>query len=1061
MTRPPKPTLVSIKKMTEDSDINAGMTHVFNECQFSMAGHKKLLVIMKCLFYRSVELNKLDYFSLRFCQLLNHSLVIKKGDHNADRVCKLIAHFVKLLAEESAKLEAKDDEVEEEVDETTITESHSKFTFYLITHLLRGIDASNKTVRYRVVQLLALMIKYMGDLDVNIFKLLIVSLSKRLHDREIHIRMQAVIALSNFQYFEIDFEEEDEQNSQNKITSQLLIEWLMTCLQLDDSAEVRRTAMLNVNKTKHTLNLLLERVKDVNSINRRLVFSKITPELGLMKNLKPKQREILMQFGLHDRDRNVSDAATRLLCDIWFESCKEDLNLFLELLNVTKSQIAEKALLLLFKEKPEILKKIEINRQFWKALTVESSFLMKTFFIHCNNNRLYNLIEANFPDPLELSDTLKKYLDIQKKIKNDQNDIHQIYETHNKEINNIENEMFVLENSFANINLKLHANQKKLQMLEQLDVKKTTQQKSDIKRLKTEIKNLQIEFKQNEEQYKKCTQHKAVKINGFTADREKYEEYADMMKDLSFIANQLLMICIDFDFSDEVGRRAMLNVIRSQLREENFHDEIIVNSLKVLKKISINEKDFVSMTVEIITDIRDSNEDGDVFGPSLQEKSIKQTNDGDIDMDEIDEELNDLDSDMEDDDDGFNKRRKLEESMPNDDVLLRCLKLTKHTLELIEDDLSTYLSLNSLYTGIVNYALTKTDNAQIYIIALNCLGLFALIDDTIAREALITFFNATKTSGDQVKFASIIGIIDIISTFGINIIAPEKRFGFLRLFYKLLLDDSPKLQALMGEGISKLFLADIFKIENELNSGHEEEEEEIDESEKELFLALLLSYFNSSNGTNYELKQVLAFCIPVYCYSHPNHQLGLATISGELLLKASESNTIKATKILTQLLDWGNPLNLVQTKEENNTSHIWQALYILEVFDANELTKEYRRAIINNLSKIRINKEMEKDLLLKLSDSLERVKDLCEESHDNPNYQLDKSTVRNLQNFYDLVVSCLPSEDATINEIEEEPQGVENEAQNEVEEPEENEDSIIQSDEEVKDKSENESEDEM
>ncbi|KAI5952645.1 YCG1 [Candida jiufengensis] len=1035
MSRPPKPTLVSIKKTTDEKDINIGMTHVFTDCQFSMAGHKKLLVIMKSLFDRSIEINKLDYFSLRFCQLLNHSLKIKKGEHNGDRICKFIAHFIKLLSDEVTRIESKEEDKEEttiteEIDDTTKVEANSGFSLYLINHLLRGIDASNKIVRYRVVQLLAMVIKYMGDIDVNVFKLLIMSLSKRLHDRELHIRMQAIIALSNFQHYDIEFEEDENEDSQNKITNHTISEWMMTCLQLDDSAEVRRTAMLNSVKSKYTINLLLERVKDMNSINRRLVYSKVIPELGSMGNLRNKQKEILLQYGLNDRDLNVSNAATKLLCEVWFESCNEDIKLFLEQLNVTKSNIAEKSMLLLFKTKPELPKTIEINSKFWKSLTVESSFLMRTFFTHCNSNRLYDLIESNFPDPLELSDTLQKYLQMQKKIKINQKDLHEMYEKYTKEVNEIENELFVCENTLTNINLKLHGTQKKLQVIEHTEGKKTSQQKADKKRLKAEIKTLQQEFRENEEIFKKCHQRKAVKLNGSTADREKYEEYSETMKDLNFIANQLLIICIDFDFSDEVGRRAMLNVIRSQLREENFQDEIIVNALKVLKKISINEKDFVSMTVEIITDIRDMNEDGEnIAEDSFAENDTRPPpiRQGDLDMDEIDEELDNLDSDSDEDNDGLNKRRKLEESMPNDDILLRCLKLTKHTLELIEDDLSHYLSLNSLYTGIVQYAVTKTNNASIFLTALNCLGLFALIEESVAKEALITFFNAIKTSADQVKFVSIVGIIDIISTFGINIIAVEKRFGFLRLFYKLLLDESPKLQAIMGEGISKLFLADIFKIKtiNDINpqdsrieEDEEEEEPESDESEKELFIALLLSYFNTTNASNHELKQVLAFCIPVYCYSHPNHQLGLATISGDLILKAAESNSIKPTKILSQLLDWCNPLNLVQLKEEDQKhqmSQVWQSMYLLEIFDAKEVTKEFKKSIINSISKIHITKEMDNDILKKL---LDLIKNAFQDLQNNSNYQLDSLTMKNLQNFYDYVLSCITTEDEVIVEEE-------------------------------------------
>ncbi|KAI5969052.1 YCG1 [Candida margitis] len=1113
---PPKPTLVSIKKITDPKDLDTSMMHIFNDCQFSMAGHKKLLVLMRSVFNRALELSLLDYFALRFTQLLNHTLKFKKGEPNADRVAKFVAHFVRSGAEETAKIEELHKEEEQgNNDDETINyskeelakiEANIEFVSYLIKHLLRGIEASNKSVRYRVVQLFALIIKYMGDIDADIFQVLIISLYKRLNDREVPIRMQAVIALSSFQYFDINFDEEDDLDaaevevdgklSTSKVTNDSIIEWLMTCLQLDDSAEVRRTAMLNTEKSKTTINLLLERVKDLNSINRRIVFSKITPELGGMSNLKTKHREILLQYGLNDRDKSVAEAAIKLLCNSWFDSCDGDLNKFLELMNVTRSQIAEKAMSTLFTSRPEVVQSIEITPEFWKSLTIESSFLMRSIFAHCNEHRLYKVIETNFPDPLELADTLRKYLQMLDSIKQKNLEAHKLYDGYIKEISEIENVMFECDNKMAAINLKLHACVKKLQVLDSAEEvlgesrkaksQRRKEQQAEKQRLQSEISHLEQEFKEHGEEYKKCFEMKAIKLNRLRANRGEFEDYVDMRKDLKFIAKQLLIICIDFDFSDEVGRRAMLNVIRTQLHEDNNFeqddvinkannqgDDIVVNALKVLRKISINVKDFVAMTVEIITDIRDSTEetetedvyhsaantfDGGKIGASAKRNSENFNKDetgeenGNADPSLSDDSDLDLD-DSDDEREGTHKKRKTGPSVPNDDILLRCLKLTKHSLELIDDNLDHHLSLRSIYSGLVNYALTRTSNRELYLTALECLGLYSLIDEPIAKEALVTFFNTTKTSGEEVKLICMTGIIDIISTFGINIIARERRFGFLRLFYKALSDDSPRLRALMGEGISKLFLADIFMIKtvNEVVSEKEaqkesgadvignniedevenaEEDDEDNESEKELFVALLLSYFNSSaagSSNNHELKQVLAFCIPVYCFSHPNHQLGLASVSGDLLLKASETTNLKPGKILPQLIDWTNPQNLAQVKSSNGRdlvsrqwSHIWQALYIIEVFEIKELGKEYRRAIINNLARIQIS-IFERDddandsqyllditaLLQKLVDEIDRMKEILDMYKDDFDYQMDRLTMKNLQTFHDSTLDKL------------------------------------------------------
>lgn len=111
-------------------------------------------------------------------------------------------------------------------------------------------------------------------------------------------------------------------------------------------------------------------------------------------------------------------------------------------------------------------------------------------------------------------------------------------------------------------------------------------------------------------------------------EREHAEDcipFSKTLKELEFVIHQILLIAQDFDFGDEIGRRKMLQIIRTTLTEDKLPENLIAVGLKVLKELSINEKDFVTMAVEIITDIRDSIDEEDEF------HSAAATFDGDFD----------------------------------------------------------------------------------------------------------------------------------------------------------------------------------------------------------------------------------------------------------------------------------------------------------------------------------------------------------------------------------------------------------------------------------------------
>ncbi|CAK9439227.1 uncharacterized protein LODBEIA_P34510 [Lodderomyces beijingensis] len=1062
MDRPPKPTLESIPEIDNTRDLGVAMTHVFNDCQFETLAHRKLLVLMKSIFHRAHSIHCEDYFGVRFTQLVNHSLKLKKGEPTADRIAKFVAHFVRILGEEVEKSETcetsqrneKEETREKDGDERFKTDRSAsgdasmnedalrvtQFTAHLIKHLIRGIDAANKSVRYRVTQLLALITKYMGDIDKETFELLCVSLMSRLKDKEVPVRMQAVLALSNFQSYTLDLDSGFTNDSEVK-DNIWLTSRLVRSLMYDDSAEVRRAAMLNLHKSVDTIPHLWERVKDVNAINRRIVYSKITPELGGMQNMRFEHRQYLLTWGLNDRDERVSRAAINLLCYTWLDSCEGNVLEFLDYLNVTESSIAEKAIGVLFSERPEIVQKLKFDENFWKALDVNKSFLWRMFFKHCEQNKLYDLLDTNFPDALEMSNILKKYLEVKQKIRSAY--AHMLLKEENlqSDLNSLENEQFLVESEHMNSTRNLESVLRRIASAK--EAQKRERSGRERKKIRKQIEGLQESQKKLEARLEqlpalliKLEESRHRKIQEFHGEPD-YEVFSETQRDFNFLVNQLLLICVDFDLSDEIGRRAMLNVVRGSLNEKSLDDAMIINCLKILKKISVSERDFVGMTVEIITDIRDSGDDvaAEYFENELQSHAATQ-NDSEVDADSDSDDDNQSQGQSQNQNQSQSqsqgqsksksksksKRRKIQPSIPNDETLLRCLNMTKHVLQLVDGKLEHYLSLNSLYTGVVNHCLNHPETPLLYMAGLECLGLYALLDENIAKDALMTFFRAIKVCGVQLQMVSAIGLFDIFSVYGIDIVEPESRLPFIRLFYKLLRSESSEVQATVAEGIIKLFLADIFEIKINLTreedgivgQGHEEgegEEEDENNPVKEIFVSLLLAYFSSSSSSNHAMRQILAFCIPVYCFSHPNHQLGFAYLGSDLLLQAIQlKEHLHLGTVLPQLIAWSDPRNLIQLSEEEKEKQPNQlvlATRLLEIFVVEELTKEDRRAIVNNVSKVSVSAQVDLHFISNLLDEVEKVIDLVGTGQLEEAFQLDRFTLKNLSSLKETVESQL------------------------------------------------------
>ncbi|CUM47966.1 uncharacterized protein AC631_04896 [Debaryomyces fabryi] len=1028
-----KPTLTSIKKINDLDSIRYAMAHVFQDAQLSLSGHRKLVIVLKNIQQRAISLGYEEGFTLKFVKLLNKILPLKKGEQVADRVAKFCSMFVSSLYKDEEIVKDKKKNGKENDSDMSSEDSDSdseeetpagRFVDYLLRHLLRGIQAKDKNVRYRVVQLLAYIVNYIGEIDEELFKALHWSLNRRLFDKEANVRIQAVVAISSFQYINLTEEGEYSADNQvNKATQSLLI-----AIQNDDSAEVRRAALLNLAKNQVTIPFLLERARDVNSINRRLVYSRILKELGDFRDIDFQLRENLLKWGLNDRDDSVQKSAIKMFSSTWLDIVDNDLIELIENLKVVDSDIADTAMMTFYRERADKLSSIEISESSWKELTTEKAFLIRTFYEHCNENNLYDLIEKNFPESIELADLLYKYLNLRKQIIDSNSELIEAYESYKTSLQEVDSKSQQIQ----------YEEHELFQDIDNIEDSKEKKQKiSQAKKLKKEFQKLANEKKQLMEGNKEMD--------------EEYTTFHEQLKDLEFVIQQLLLISKQYDFSDEIGRRKMLQIIRSSLANDKLTDKLIESSLKVLRKISINERDFLAMCTEIVTDIRDSymdENDEDTFHSAI---SGFRNSDSE---DEEDEEDNDK-QEIGDNTDGSkkgsqpHKKRKTEPKQAPDDIIIQCLLITQHLLELTEESLENNYSLGSLIESLVRPAVLRNEQPVIRSLGLKCLGLFSLLEKQLAIENLYLFGMAATKADEELRIICVKIIVDILSTYGVSVLDIEggvDSLSLARLFYKILrIYEMPNLQCVVAEGLCKLFLADIltdFGKSEKLNA-NEDEEEAIDEDEdedeeeddddmemkerkarkrgarekkkeedqeKQLFETLILTYFHPLNTSNHALRQTLAFCIPVYAFSHPTHQDKVASISGDCFFRmfreggefSKYDNIAPATSIIQQLIHWCDPNNLVnltQVEIKKSPAHFWQSMGFLQAIEQ-DTPKNIKKIIINNLNKLYITEELGSTILKGLLNAIEDTKSMIESSQHDPDFIFDALTEKNFDKFH-------------------------------------------------------------
>lgn len=313
-----------------DTSLRRAICIVFSDAQKSTAGHRKCVIslrkIQEACCFEPVNLKKgksatadefgEEEFNAETVRCVLRVLAVKKSEPVGDRVVRFLGTYLNVASQKDGELLQDDDPEATALPETPT----SRLTTLILSTLLPLLQVKDKTIRFRATQITSHIINSLDSLDDNLFHQLRLNLLKRIHDKEAPVRLQAVYGLGRLAAEVEDEEPHSDSDSDNEVGHGVLVK-LLDILQNDPAAEVRRNLLLNLPLTKEVLPYLLERARDLDGATRRALYARLLPALGDFRHLSLTHREKLLRWGLRDRDENVRKATARLFRERWIEDC--------------------------------------------------------------------------------------------------------------------------------------------------------------------------------------------------------------------------------------------------------------------------------------------------------------------------------------------------------------------------------------------------------------------------------------------------------------------------------------------------------------------------------------------------------------------------------------------------------------------------------------------------------------------------------------------------------------------------------------------------------------------
>lgn len=439
-----------------------------------------------------------------------------------------------------------------------------------------------------------------------------------------------------------------------------ILDKLLDIMINDPSAEVRRAVLLNLPLWPSTLRYILERARDMDATTRRLVYGKILPALGDFRHMSLVEREKLIRWGLRDRDDIVRKAAATLFRERWLEDCASSRDTRTEE-EKKPGDVAPPSLEALC----ELLERIDVTRSGEEDGMAHEA--MRQFWDGRPDYRRDITFDHEFWNNLDAQTAF---------IARTLNDYSQ--STDDDRIQSM------IEDKMPEVTMFAFVLQRELNSLMELVDKVAMMEETD----------------------------------------PEIEEAQEDVEEQDFVVQQLLHIAHTLDYTDEMGRRQMYNIMREAISKAQLPEECTKLSIEVLRKVcgSRGESDFCALIVEAIADVRDSLLDADdatVTGGDAEESFHSAQSDVDMDAPLIKAKTAKAAENLTEEE---KEERQIREVM----VYSKCLHIAQCTLQNVEGDLESDTSLTNILNTLIIPAV-QAHQAMIRERGVICLGLAALL----------------------------------------------------------------------------------------------------------------------------------------------------------------------------------------------------------------------------------------------------------------------------------------------------------------------------------------------
>lgn len=686
-----------------------------------------------------------------------------------------------------------------------------------------------------------------------------------------------------------------------------ILDKLLDIMINDPSAEVRRAVLLNLPLWPSTLRYILERARDMDATTRRLVYGKILPALGDFRHMSLVEREKLIRWGLRDRDDIVRKAAATLFRERWLEDCASSRDTRTEE-EKKPGDVAPPSLEALC----ELLERIDVTRSGEEDGMAHEA--MRQFWDGRPDYRRDITFDHEFWNNLDAQTAF---------IARTLNDYSQ--STDDDRIQSM------IEDKMPEVTMFAFVLQRELNSLMELVDKVAMMEETD----------------------------------------PEIEEAQEDVEEQDFVVQQLLHIAHTLDYTDEMGRRQMYNIMREAISKAQLPEECTKLSIEVLRKVcgSRGESDFCALIVEAIADVRDSLLDADdatVTGGDAEESFHSAQSDVDMDAPLIKAKTAKAAENLTEEE---KEERQIREVM----VYSKCLHIAQCTLQNVEGDLESDTSLTNILNTLIIPAV-QAHQAMIRERGVICLGLAALLSKDLADNNLDLFFHCFAKGHDALKEIVIQVLTDLIITHpqlltptipdpdaetedAEPITNPRIR-PITKILLKAFTSDNKRISLISCTAASKLLLLGILP----------------PQPTAEILKAFTLTYFDPETAINPALRQALSYFLPVFCHSKLKNAKLMGEIAvpiiSKLLIMRDENveeddidEMVGWPVITAHLSEWTDGRKVVgatelgldgktSTTAEAEEPHVQLAIEILERALTSTCSKDERKPLLSLLSKL-------------------------------------------------------------------------------------------------------------